>query len=140
MHRILKLGRPRRVAGVALAATFASSGVALAIPPYTVSVHVVPRVVRLSGTFKVTAVGNSANTSRLRVFLNKTTGCKATAAAESVTPGDFLRISVLVTNGYSVSKTFPAAIKGHHYACAYLNALPPSTLPRAHAGQAYTVG
>ena len=140
MHRILKLGRPRLAAGVAVALTLASSGVALAVPPYTVSVRVLPRAVRLSGTFKVTASGNSSNTSRLRVFLNGITGCKATAAAESVTPGDFLRISVRVTHAYSTSKTFPAAIRGRHYACAYLNALPPSTLARAHAGQAYTVG
>ena len=142
MSTILKFSHPRMIAGVsALALALALSGVALAGgPPYTVKVKVVPSAVPLPGTFKVTASGLSDNTSQLKVFLNRTHPCALTAAGDAAIPGDVLEINKRVVHLYSKSRTFTAPHAGRHYACAYLTALPPAMLLRAHSGAAYTVG
>ena len=125
------------------------TGAALAGPPYTVTVKVVPATAPIPASFKVTASGLSANLSRLKVFLNTAKACAPTAAADAAIAGDVLVISPAsgVVHAYTRSKTFstvagatgPRGV-GRHEACAYLIAWPPSTLPRAHASASYAVG
>ena len=84
------------------------TGAALAGPPYTVTVKVVPATAPIPASFKVTASGLSANLSRLKVFLNTAKACAPTAAADAAIAGDVLVISPAsgVVHAYTRSKTF----------------------------------
>jgi hypothetical protein len=140
MHAGLKVRRWLIGGVAALVLTGAFSAVAMAGSPYTVHEKVVPSTVPLNHPFKVTMFGLSANTSVLRLYLNRNKPCAVTAAADAALPGNFLKFATQVTNGYSITKTFVGKLEGRHYACAYLNGLPPQKLPRARAGASYAVG
>ena len=144
MKRILQMcRRPLLVACVAgLGITGAWGGAALASAPYTVTVNVAPAQVPLQGQFTVTASGNSANLSRLKVFLNRVVPCKLTAAGDAAVATDHLLINTNVVNAYSKAKGAVGASPGNHLACAYLTSVPPPspTLLRARASAPYTVG
>jgi hypothetical protein len=127
------------VAALALVLALGSSAAALAGTPYTVRVEVSPSSVSSGSSFKVTASGVSNNPSQLKVFVNTTKKCAATAAANAVIPGDSVQINGRVTGAYSKARTLTAANAGGHYACAYLAAPAPSTSTRAHASAYYTV-
>ncbi len=114
-----------------------SSGVAIAMAPYTVSLKV-PSVVKRGHQLKVTASGESANLSRLTVFLAGK-ACAASAAHEHGVSGAKLIINKQVVNAYSKSAVVTAKVLGKRHACAYLTGLPPQSLPRAHAFASYTV-
>jgi hypothetical protein len=142
VFRVLKVSHPRVTAVVAvlgLALAF-SSAASAGGPPYTVKVKVVPSTVRLTKTFKVIASGRSANASRLIVFLNRVRKCALTVAGDAAIPSNHLLVKTGVVHLYSDATTVKTLIAGKHYVCAYLTALPPSTLLRARAGAAYKVG
>jgi hypothetical protein len=107
-----------------------------------VAVKVVPTQLALHGLGTVTASGNSANLSRLEVFLNKTAPCKPTAAGDAAIATDLLLIKTPVVHAYIKTKGFKAANAGNHSACAYLTSVPPPTptLLRATASAPYVVG
>jgi hypothetical protein len=140
MHAGLKVRRWLIGGIAAVVLTGAFSAVAVAGSPYTVNVKVVPSTVPLNHPFKVTMFGLSANTSVLRLYLNRAKPCALTAAADAATPGNVLRFATQVTNAYSITKTFVGKLEGRHFACAYLNGLPPQKFPRARAGASYAVG
>jgi hypothetical protein len=97
--------------------------------------------VPIANPFSVVVTGESANTSRLIVYLNKTQKCAKTAALDAAHPGDAVIINTMVTGAYSKTQPEVAHFLGRHYACAYLRSLPPPTpvLLRARAGAPYTV-
>jgi hypothetical protein len=112
-----------------------ASATALAMNPYTVHIKV-PSTVKHGSSFKATVSGESANTSILRVFHDEQS-CAATPAREAAHAHAAQIINKHVTNAYSVTKTGSATTLGKHYLCAYLTALPPAHLLRAHAFVAY---
>lgn len=116
-------------------------GAAQAALPYRVAVSVAPNQLQLQSVFKVTVSGNSANLSKLKVFLNKSVACKPTAAGDSAVAGDVLVISTNVVHAYVRTKSFTAASTGNHFACAYLTSVPPPspTMFRARASAAYVI-
>lgn len=143
MQRVSKIGHRTRMAAIAVAVVagaLAWSTLAAANPAYTVSVKVVPTTVPLHALFKLTAHGNSSNTSLLKVFLNRKKDCAKTARKDASLPGDELKINTTVTGLYSKSRMLHAAHQGQHNACAYLLALPPAHLLRARAATRYAVG
>ena len=113
-----------------------ASSAAFAMSPYSVHVKV-PSTVKHGSSFKATVYGESANTSALRVF-HDDQSCASTASGEKAHPHAAIIINKDVTNAYSVTKTGAATMLGKHYICAYLLALPPATLLRAHAFVSYT--
>jgi hypothetical protein len=130
--------RPRLVAGLAvLTVALVPGGVALAMAPYTVHVAV-PATVKKGHEFKVTASGESANLSRLAVFLDST-ACAPTASREHAKPTARLIISKNVVNKYTKSAAVMAKRLGKHHACGYLTGPPPQSLPRAHSSATYKV-
>jgi hypothetical protein len=130
--------RPGLIAGlVALTVALASGAVALAMAPYTVHVAV-PATVKKGHDFKLTASGESANLSRLTVFLDST-ACAPTASREHAKPTAKLIISKDVVNKYTKSATLMAKVLGKHHACGYLTGTPPQSLPRAHSFATYKV-
>jgi hypothetical protein len=120
----------------ALAFTFATGGIALAQPPYTVHISM-PGTVHKSSPFTLTVYGYSANLSQLTVF-HDDQACASTTAGERMHPGAEISIAQQVVNTYSVVRTFTAVTLGQHDFCAYLASLPPASLPRAAASAAYT--
>jgi hypothetical protein len=122
------------VGAVVLAGGVSAS--ALAMNPYTVHIKV-PSTVKHGSNFKATFYGESANTSDLRVF-HDDQACAATPSREAGHPHAALIVNKDVTNAYSVTKTGSATTLGKHYLCAYLLALPPAKLLRAHASVAYS--
>ena len=83
---------------------------------------------RLPGSFTVTASGDAGGASTLKVFLNETQPCAATAAGESSGSGDTAELSDAVASGaFTKSKTLTTLVNIHsplgpgtHSACAYL--------------------
>jgi len=145
MYRAVRAGRrhPLLIACAAgLAITGASSGAALAGSPYTVAVTVAPSQIPLHGVATVTASGNSANLSRLRVFLNRTALCQLTAAGDAAIATDVLLIKATVVHAYTKARAFGGKFPGNHLVCAYLTSVPPPspTLLRAHASAPFVVG
>jgi hypothetical protein len=142
MRKVPRNGhRLRTLAGTAaIGLTLVWGATALAGGPYSVAVKVVPNNIPLAATVTVTASGASANLSHLLVFRNRTHVCAATAAANAPHPGNVLVINARVVGAYTKSKVFTATAAGNHFACAYLTATLPSTLPRASASAPYTVG
>jgi len=108
--------------------------------PCTVHVTVAPETVPINGTFKVTAFGDSSNTSDLKLFLTRAHACALTAAGDDAIAGDTLVLTKMVTGAYTIPSTFVGGIEGRHRACAYLTALPPATLARARAAAATPSG
>jgi hypothetical protein len=82
--------------------------------------------------------GESANLSRLTVFLDST-ACAPTASREHAKPTAKLIISKNVVNKYTKSATLMAKVLGKHHACGYLTGTPPESLPRAHSFATYKV-
>jgi hypothetical protein len=119
-------------AAAAIAASGALCAAALAATPYSVKLKV-PTSVKPGHSFKVTASGTSASTSRLTVFLSKS--CASTAKAESGSAKAIINKNV--THSYTTSKKATASGKtGTYHACAYLTT---GSTTRAHASAKYFV-
>jgi hypothetical protein len=131
---IMKLP-PRRILLTALGTLAASGGLcagALASSGYTVKLKL-PLSVKATHSFKVTASGTSASTSRLTVFLSKSCASTATAEAKSA----HAIINKNVTHSFTTSTTAKAQGKtGSYHACAYLTG---GGKTRAHAAKTYYV-
>lgn len=132
MNNLMTHRRGLISAGAAIAASGALCAAALAATPYTVKLKV-PKSVKPGHTFKVTASGTSASTSRLTVFLSKS--CASTAKAEASAAHAIVNKTVAHT--YTSSKTAKAPGKtGSYHACAYLTG---GGKTRAHASATYFV-
>ncbi len=121
---------------IALAISGASTGAAVALPPYTVHIKV-PSTVKKGQQFDLKVSGNSANTSVLRVFLANR-ACAIRASREALRPHAKTIILKQVTGLYTVTKSPRSLTSGTHYVCAYLTGLPPQSFPRAHASATFT--
>ena len=124
------------VAAIVLAGALAA-GTASALLPYSVHVRVAPTTVAKGSNFRVSANGNSSNSSILVVFL-AAKAC-ATTATEERSLGAAEVISHPVVGLYLRSRTILAHVPGNHYACAYLIGTPPQSLLRGRASTAYVV-
>ena len=115
-----------------MAASAALCAAAMAATSYSVKLKL-PTSVKPGHSFKVTASGTSASTSRLTVFLSKSCAASATAEAKSA----HAIINTNVVHSFTSSKTAKASGKtGKYHACAYLTG---GGRTRAHAAKTYYV-
>jgi hypothetical protein len=134
MMKIMKL-TPRRILLTALGTLAATGGLcagALASSAYTVKLKL-PLSVKANHSFKVTASGTSASTSRLTVFLSKS--CASSATAEAKTAHAFINTNVTHSFTSSKSATAPKHT-GSYHGCAYLTG---GGTTRAHAAKTFYV-
>jgi hypothetical protein len=75
-----------------------------------------------------------------RHLINLKSACAPTSAADAAVPTNVLTFSGKVVGAYVRVKPETAKVAGNHFACAYLTATPPSTLPRAKASAPYVIG
>jgi hypothetical protein len=120
-------------AAAALLATGALCAAASAASTYSVSLKV-PKSVKPGHSFKVTASGTSASTSRLTVFLSGKS-CASSAKSEAGRAKKEI-INKSVSHSYSSTKTATAGSTGSFHACAYLTT---GSTTRAHASASYFV-
>lgn len=106
---------------------------------YSVKVTVKPTSLKLGRRFKATAKGYSANTSVLWMIINVTGKCDSTPKADSKSSAHTPVLKVDVTGAYTHSHSHASLHAGTHRVCAYLTALPPSSLIRGRASAAYVV-
>jgi hypothetical protein len=124
------------VAGViAMVWVVALSAVAEASAPYVVGVRVESHTAPLNARRRVAVGGQSANASRLTVYLGPH-GCAKHRSVEAVRPKTKLVISAKVVGSFSTAKVFVGKGIGKRYACAYLTGVAPNVSVQYAAAKA----